>query len=440
MRKPVVCIVGRPNVGKSTLFNKLIKKRIAITEDTPGVTRDRLYFDCEWQNKVFTLVDTGGLEIGKTDLIAENIRKQAEVAIEESDVIVFAVDAITGITNDDLELANILRKSDKPIIVAVNKIDFKKAKDNVMDFYELGFDNIVNISAEQGKGLGDLLEEITNNIDYEIFNFEETDITKIAIIGKPNVGKSSLVNRLLGEERMIVTNIAGTTRDATDTYYKNGDEEYILIDTAGLRRKRSVVEDIERYSVVRTLLAVDRSDICVLMIDATSGVSEQDSKIAGYAHDNGKGILILVNKWDLVEKDDKTCYNFEKEIREKLGFIPYAPILFVSVKSGQRVDKIFELIKIIENNYNLRIKTGLLNSIINEAVLMKTPPTDKGKRLKIFYAVQTQVRPPTFLIFINNEELMHFSYLRYLENQIRKNFEFKGVPIRLELKTRGENQ
>lgn len=440
MRKPVVCIVGRPNVGKSTLFNKLIKKRIAITEDTPGVTRDRLYFDCEWQNKVFTLVDTGGLEIGKTDLIAENIRKQAEVAIEESDVIVFAVDAITGITNDDLELANILRKSDKPIIVAVNKIDFKKAKDNVMDFYELGFNNIVNISAEQGKGLGDLLEEITNNIDYETFNFEETDITKIAIIGKPNVGKSSLVNKLLGEDRMIVTDIAGTTRDATDTYYKNGDEEYILIDTAGLRRKRSVVEDIERYSVVRTLLAVDRSDICVLMIDATSGVSEQDSKIAGYAHDNGKGILILVNKWDLVEKDDKTCYNFEKEIREKLGFIPYAPILFVSVKSGQRVDKIFELIKIIENNYNLRIKTGLLNSIINEAVLMKTPPTDKGKRLKIFYAVQTQVRPPTFLIFINNEELMHFSYLRYLENQIRKNFEFKGVPIRLELKTRGENQ
>ena len=440
MRKPVVCIVGRPNVGKSTLFNKLIKKRIAITEDTPGVTRDRLYFDCEWQNKVFTLVDTGGLEIGKTDLIAENIRKQAEVAIEESDVIVFAVDAITGITNDDLELANILRKSDKPIIVAVNKIDFKKAKDNVMDFYELGFNNIVNISAEQGKGLGDLLEEITNNIDYETFNFEETDITKIAIIGKPNVGKSSLVNKLLGEDRMIVTDIAGTTRDATDTYYKNGDEEYILIDTAGLRRKRSVVEDIERYSVVRTLLAVDRSDICVLMIDATSGVSEQDSKIAGYAHDNGKGILILVNKWDLVEKDDKTYYNFEKEIREKLGFIPYAPILFVSVKSGQRVDKIFELIKIIENNYNLRIKTGLLNSIINEAVLMKTPPTDKGKRLKIFYAVQTQVRPPTFLIFINNEELMHFSYLRYLENQIRKNFEFKGVPIRLELKTRGENQ
>lgn len=440
MRKPVVCIVGRPNVGKSTLFNKLIKKRIAITEDTPGVTRDRLYFDCEWQNKVFTFIDTGGLEIGKTDFIAENIRKQAEVAIEESDVIVFAVDAITGITNDDLELANILRKSDKPIIVAVNKIDFKKAKDNVMDFYELGFDNIVNISAEQGKGLGDLLEEIINNINYETFNFEETDITKIAIIGKPNVGKSSLVNRLLGEERMIVTDIAGTTRDATDTYYKNGDEEYILIDTAGLRRKRSVVEDIERYSVVRTLLAVDRSDICVLMIDATSGVSEQDSKIAGYAHDNGKGILILINKWDLVEKDNKTCYNFEKEIREKLGFIPYAPILFVSVKSGQRIDKIFELIKIIENNYNLRIKTGLLNSIINEAVLMKSPPTDKGKRLKIFYAVQTQVRPPTFLIFINNEELMHFSYLRYLENQIRKNFEFKGVPIRLELKTRGENQ
>lgn len=440
MRKPVVCIVGRPNVGKSTLFNKLIRKRIAITEDTPGVTRDRLYFDCEWQNKVFTLIDTGGLEIGKTDFIAENIRKQAEVAIEESDVIVFAVDAITGIINDDLELANILRKSDKPIIVAVNKIDFKKAKDNVMDFYELGFDNIVNISAEQGKGLGDLLEEIINNINYETFNFEETDITKIAIIGKPNVGKSSLVNRLLGEERMIVTDIAGTTRDATDTYYKNGDEEYILIDTAGLRRKRAVVEDIERYSVVRTLLAVDRSDICVLMIDATSGVSEQDSKIAGYAHDNGKGILILINKWDLVEKDNKTCYNFEKEIREKLGFIPYAPILFVSVKSGQRIDKIFELIKIIENNYNLRIKTGLLNSIINEAVLMKSPPTDKGKRLKIFYAVQTQVRPPTFLIFINNEELMHFSYLRYLENQIRKNFEFKGVPIRLELKTRGENQ
>lgn len=440
MRKPVVCIVGRPNVGKSTLFNKLIRKRIAITEDTPGVTRDRLYFDCEWQNKVFTLIDTGGLEIGKTDFIAENIRKQAEVAIEESDVIVFAVDAITGITNDDLELANILRKSDKPIIVAVNKIDFKKAKDNVMDFYELGFDNIVNISAEQGKGLGDLLEEIINNINYETFNFEETDITKIAIIGKPNVGKSSLVNRLLGEERMIVTDIAGTTRDATDTYYKNGDEEYILIDTAGLRRKRAVVEDIERYSVVRTLLAVDRSDICVLMIDATSAVSEQDSKIAGYAHDNGKGILILINKWDLVEKDNKTCYNFEKEIRKKLGFIPYAPILFVSVKSGQRIDKIFELIKIIENNYNLRIKTGLLNSIINEAVLMKSPLTDKGKRLKIFYAVQTQVRPPTFLIFINNEELMHFSYLRYLENQIRKNFEFKGVPIRLELKTRGENQ
>lgn len=438
MNRAVVCIVGRPNVGKSTLFNKIVGKRIAITEDTPGVTRDRIYAEGEWLGKYFTVIDTGGLEPDNEEIIMKNIKRQAEIAIDTADVILFVVDGLEGLNDTDKEIGNMLRKSGKNVIVACNKIDNANFKNQVYEFYELGLGEPMIISGEQGLGIGDLLDEIVKYFPKDKDTDYDEDLIKVSLIGKPNVGKSSLINNILGEDRVIVTNIPGTTRDAIDTYFNYGDNRYVFIDTAGLRRKRSIYEEVERYSVIRTLTAVDRSDICILVIDATEGVTEQDTKIAGYAHDNGKAIIIAVNKWDLVKKDTNTHLEFEKEIRRVLGFIAYAPIVFISALTGQRVDKLLELINVVNNNYNLRISTGVLNDIINEAVLMNQPPSDKGKRAKIYYGTQVSVRPPKFLIFVNYKELMHFSYVRYLENQIRNHFGFIGTPIQFEFKQKGE--
>lgn len=438
MNRPVVCIVGRPNVGKSTLFNKIVGKRIAITEDTPGVTRDRIYAEGEWLNKHFTLIDTGGLEPESEDIFLKNIKRQAQIAIDTADVILFVVDGEEGITSTDREIANMLRKSNKEIILVCNKIDSKITKDNMYDFYELGIGTPLGISAEQGLGIGDLLDEVIKHFPENKDTEEDEDLVRIAVIGKPNAGKSSLVNKIIGEERVIVTDIPGTTRDAIDTYFTYGDNKYVFIDTAGLRRKRSIYEEVERYSVIRTLSAIDRSDICILMIDGTIGVTEQDTKISGYAHDNGKGMIIAVNKWDIVEKDQKTYKRIERDIREKLSFASYAPIVFISAKTGRGLDKLFNLINTVNANNNMRISTGVLNDIINEAVLMNQPPSDKGVRLKIFYGTQVGVKPPKFLIFINKKKLMHFSYERYLENQIRQYFGFEGVPVIFQFKERGE--
>ncbi len=438
MNRAIVCIVGRPNVGKSTLFNKLVGRRIAITEDTPGVTRDRIYAEGEWLGKYFTVIDTGGLEPENEEIIMKNIKIQAEIAMDTADVILFVVDGLDGLTETDREIGNMLRKSGKNVIVACNKIDTAGYKDQVYEFYELGLGEPIIISGEQGLGIGDLLDEIVKHFPEDKDTEYDEELIKVALIGKPNVGKSSLINNILGEDRVIVTNIPGTTRDAIDTYFNYGDNRYVFIDTAGLRRKRSIYEDVERYSVIRTLTAVDRSDVCILVIDATEGVTEQDTKIAGYAHDNGKAIIIAINKWDLVKKDSNTHLEFEKEIRRVLGFIVYAPIIFISALTGQRVDKLLELINVVNNNYNLRISTGVLNDIINEAVLMNQPPSDKGKRAKIYYGTQVSVRPPKFLIFVNHKELMHFSYVRYLENQIRNHFGFIGTPIQFEFREKGE--
>ncbi len=438
MDRPIVCIVGRPNVGKSTLFNRIVGKRIAITEDNPGVTRDRIYSEAEWLNKYFTLIDTGGLEPESEEIIPLNIKRQAEMAIDTADVILFIVDGLDGITSTDREIGTMLMKSGKEVILVCNKIDTRKFSDRAFEFYELGLGTPMVISAEQALGIGDLLDEVIKHFPENKDTEYDEDIIKVAVIGKPNVGKSSLINNILGEERVIVTNIPGTTRDAIDTYFTYEDDRYVFIDTAGLRRKRSIYENVERYSVVRTLSAIDRSDLCILVIDGTEGVTEQDTKIAGYAHENGKGIIIAVNKWDIVEKETNTYLEFKKDIRTKLGFITYAPIVFISAKTGKRVDKLFELLKVVNNNYNLRISTGVLNDIINEAVILNQPPSDKGVRLKIYYGTQVAVRPPKFVIFINKKELMHFSYKRYLENQIRQYFGFDGVPIQFEFREKGD--
>ena len=438
MGRPVVAIVGRPNVGKSTLFNKIAGKRIAIVEDKPGVTRDRIYAEAEWLNNYFTIIDTGGIEPESEDIILSQMRRQAEIAIETGDVILFVVDGLEGLTATDREVANMLRKAHKRVLLVCNKIDTRNTPDTIYEFYELGLGEPIVISAGQSLGLGDLLDEVIASFPEGKDTEYDDEVIKVAVIGKPNAGKSSLINYILGEERVIVSDIPGTTRDAIDTPFELGEDKYVFIDTAGLRRKRSVNETIERYSVIRSLSAIERSDVCLMVIDASEGITEQDTKIAGYAHDNGKASIIIVNKWDLIEKEDKTYLQFEEDIRKTLSFMPYAPMLFISAKTGKRVPKIFDLIKTVSNNHSLRITTGILNDIINEAVLMKQPPSDKGKRLKIFYGTQVGVRPPKFVIFINDKELMHFSYARYLENKIRESFGFEGTPLQFEFREKGE--
>lgn len=437
MPRPIVGIIGRPNVGKSTLFNKLVGKRLSITEDNPGVTRDRLYSEVEWQNNSFVIIDTGGLELDDSGNFSKAIEYQADIAIESADLILFVVDGREGLTALDEEIANKLRKSGRDIILVINKVDTKDNPLTVYDFYTLGFDNVQIISAEQSFGLGDLLDEITHKYPYNKEEDEDSEVLNIAIIGKPNVGKSSFVNSLLKEERVIVSNIPGTTRDSIDSEYIRNSKKYNLIDTAGLRRQRSVDTRVEKYSVVRTYNAVDRSDICLFFIDATEGLTEQDSKIIGYAHDNNKASIIVVNKWDLVEKDTYTMKNFEADIRNGLTFTLYAPIVFISVKTGLRIDKLFDVIDRVNENYSFRIRTGVLNSLLRDAMLVNPPPTKKGKRLKIFYMSQVTTRPPKFLIYVNDKELLHFSYVRFIENKIRENFNFEGVPIIFEARNRG---
>ncbi|TCO67876.1 ribosome biogenesis GTPase Der [Marinisporobacter balticus] len=429
MAKPIVAIVGRPNVGKSTFFNKLAGKRIAIVEDKPGVTRDRIYTDVEWLNHSFTLIDTGGLELESDDVLLSHMRNQAKMAIETAHVIVFMVDGRAGLVSDDEEIANLLRRAGKPVLLVVNKVDTSNLPVSFYDFYQLALGEPVAISSTNALGLGDLLDEIVARFPQNEEEDYEEDIIKVAVIGKPNVGKSSIINTLLGEERVIVSDIAGTTRDAIDTPFTHGEDEYVFIDTAGIRRKSRVNENIEKYSVVRSLNAIERANVCMLMIDATEGVTEQDKKIAGYAHEEGKATVIVVNKWDLLEKETNTMNQFTKNIRNELSFMPYAPILFVSAVTKQRVHQILETVKFIANQHSMRVPTGRLNDVISEAILLNQPPSDKGKRLKIYYVTQASVRPPKFVIFINDRELTHFSYSRYIENKIREAFGFEGTPI-----------
>lgn len=436
--RPVVCIVGRPNVGKSTLFNKIVGRRIAITEDSPGVTRDRIYAEAEWLNNYFILIDTGGIEPYSDDIILSQIKRQAEIAIDTADVILFVVDGLGSITSTDREIANLLRRSGKKVLLVCNKIDTPRTPDDIFEFYELGFGDPIVISAEQSLGLGDLLDDVIEKFSKDKDTEYEEGVVRVSMIGKPNVGKSSLINNILGEDRVIVSHIPGTTRDAIDTPFTYEDDKYVFIDTAGVRRRRSISEDIERYSIIRTLTAIDRSDVSVLIIDATQGVTEQDTKIAGYAKERGKGLIIAINKWDLIEKSNKTYREFEKDIRNTLSFVIYAPIVFISAKTGQRVDKLLQIIKKTYNSYTKRISTGILNDIISEAVLLSQPPTDKGRRLKIYYGTQIGVKPPKFIIFINDKKLLHFSYKRYLENQIRLNFGYEGTPMKIEFREKGD--
>lgn len=439
MEMPIVSIIGRPNVGKSTLFNKIVGRKVSITEDTPGVTRDRIYQKTTWLNYKFLLVDTGGLDLKDEDIFMSSIKAQIDMALETSDVVIFLVDGAEGLSPTDREISQFLRKSKTKVVLAVNKYDSKITKENIFDFYELGLGDPVGISAEQGTGVGDLLDEVVKDM-IPVDAIEEDDNIRVTLIGKPNVGKSSLLNYLTGEKRSIVTNIPGTTRDSIDSLIKYKDNEYIFVDTAGLRKKKKIVPGVERYSVIRTLTAIERSNVCVLMIDALEGVTEQDSKIVGYAHDNNKAIIIAVNKWDALEKETKTMKNFERDIRIKLPFVPYAPIIFISAKTGQRVNEFLDLIEIVNNNYNHRIQTGVLNDILNRAVLMNQPPSDKGKRGKLYYGSQVSVRPPKFLLFVNDKDLFHFSYIRYIENQIRETYPFDGTPIILDLKNRGSER
>ncbi|MDF2672676.1 MAG: ribosome biosis GTPase Der [Clostridiales bacterium] len=430
MSKELVAIVGRPNVGKSTLFNKLTGKRIAIVEDTPGVTRDRIYCHVEWLRHKFILVDTGGIEPKSEDIILVQMKRQAELAIETADVIVFIVDGKEGIVPADYEVAEMLRKTKKPVVLIVNKIDNLAFEDNKYEFYNLGIGEPLAISAAQGLGIGDMLDEIVKNFEEIADVEEESPEIKVAITGKPNVGKSSLLNKLAGEERVIVSDIPGTTRDAIDSYIEINEDKFLFIDTAGIRRKSKVKEEVERYSVIRSLAAIEKADVCLVMIDAEEGVTEQDEKIAGFAHEAGKGIVIVVNKWDLIEKNDKTMNEFELAIRRDLAFIDYAPITFISAKTGQRLNKLIETIKYVDNQHAMRVKTGVLNEVINQALMMKQPPVEKGRVLKIYYATQASTRPPTFVFFVNYTESIHFSYGRYLENQLRKHFGMEGTPIR----------
>ena len=441
MSKPVVAIVGRPNVGKSTLFNALAGKQISIVKDTPGVTRDRIYADVTWLNYNFTLIDTGGIEPESKDIILSQMREQAEIAIASADVIIFMVDVRQGLVDSDSKVANMLRRSGKPVVLVVNKVDsFQKMMTDVYEFYNLGIGDPVPVSSVGKLGIGDMLDEVVKHFPESAAEDEEDERPRIAIVGKPNVGKSSIINKIVGESRVIVSDIAGTTRDAIDTDITYNGNEYVFIDTAGLRRKNKIKEELERYSIIRTVTAVERADVVLVVIDATEGVTEQDAKIAGIAHERGKGIIVVVNKWDAIEKNDKTIYEHTNRIKDILSFMPYAEILFISAKTGQRVGKIFDTIDMVIENQNLRIQTGVLNEILSEAVAMQQPPSDKGKRLKIFYMTQVSVKPPTFVIFVNNKELMHFSYTRYLENKIRDTFGFRGTALRFIIRERGEKE
>ena len=437
MSKPVVAIVGRPNVGKSTLFNVLAGEQISIVKDTPGVTRDRIYADCTWLNYAFTLVDTGGIEPDSSDVILSQMREQAQTAIDTADVIIFITDVRQGLQDADYKVADMLRRSGKPIVLCVNKVDSQaKFGNDVYEFYNLGLGDPVGISAASRLGLGDLLDEVVKDFPEGNDGETEDDRVKVALIGKPNTGKSSIINKLLGENRVIVSDVAGTTRDAIDTVVKHDGQEYIFIDTAGLRRKSKIKEELERYSIIRTVSAVERADIVILVIDASEGVTEQDAKIAGIAHERGKGIIVAVNKWDLIEKNDKTIYEFTEKVKTTLSFMQYAEYIFISAETGQRLNKLYSLIDIVRENQTLRIQTGVLNEIVSEATILQQPPSDKGKRLKIFYATQVAVAPPTFVIFVNNKELMHFSYQRYLENKIREAFGFRGTSLKFIIRER----
>ena len=439
MSKPIVAIVGRPNVGKSTLFNVLAGEKISIVQDTPGVTRDRIYADINWLDYNFTLIDTGGIEPESDNIILKSMREQAEIAIETADVILFMTDVRQGMVDDDAKVADMLRRSKKPIVLVVNKVDsFEKFMPDVYEFYNLGLGDPHPISGSSRLGIGDMLDEVVSHFNESAKDDTEDERPRIAIIGKPNVGKSSIINKLLGEDRVIVSDIAGTTRDAVDTEIVRNGREYVFIDTAGLRRKSKIKEDIERYSIIRTVSAVERCNVAVLVIDATEGITDQDAKIAGIAHDRGKGMIIAVNKWDAIEKNDKTIYKFTEEIRNKLSYMPYAELLFISAQTGQRLPKLFETIDAVIENHSLRIATGVLNEIMSEAVAMQQPPSDKGKRLKLYYITQVSVKPPTFVIFVNNKELMHFSYTRYIENRIRESFGFRGTPLKFIIRERKE--
>ena len=441
MSKPVVAVVGRPNVGKSTLFNALAGERISIVKDTPGVTRDRIYADVNWLDYHFTMIDTGGIEPDSRDVILSQMREQAEIAIATADVIIFLTDVRQGLQDSDSKVADMLRRSGKPVVLVVNKVDsFEKFMPDVYEFYNLGIGDPFPISAASMLGLGDMLDEVVKHFPDYAKDEEEDERPKVAIIGKPNVGKSSLINKLAQEDRVIVSDNAGTTRDAIDTDITYDGKEYVFIDTAGLRRKNKIKEEIERYSIIRAVTAVERADVCIIVIDATEGVTEQDAKIAGIAHERGKGIIIAVNKWDAIEKDDKTIYRHTEKIRQILSFMPYAEIIFISAKSGQRLNKIFELIDVVIANNSMRVATGVLNEIVTESVAMQQPPSDKGKRLRIYYTTQVAVKPPTFVIFVNDKELMHFSYTRYLENRIRETFGFRGTALKFIIRERKEEQ
>jgi GTP-binding protein len=439
MSKPIVAIVGRPNVGKSTLFNRIAGERISIVEDTPGVTRDRIYADAEWLGHNFTMIDTGGLEPESEDIILKQMFQQAEIAIETADVIIFVTDVKTGVTEEDAQVADILRRTKKPVILAVNKVDnFQKYAMDTYEFYSIGLGDPIPVSSGQALGLGDLLDEVISHFPSEKEDQEEDDVIKVAIVGKPNVGKSSLINRILGEERVIVSDIPGTTRDAVDSYYEVNGQKYLFIDTAGMRRKSKIKENIEKYSIIRAIAAVERADVCVIMISAEEGITEQDTKIAGIAHEAGKACIVVVNKWDAIEKETKTMKEYTKMLEHGLIYMSYAPKMFISAKTGQRVTNLFEMINTVSENSNLRISTGMLNDVLIEAMAMNEPPNDKGKHLKIYYMTQVSVKPPTFVLFVNETELMHFSYKRYIENKMREAFGFMGTPIHFIVRNRKE--
>lgn len=439
MAKPLVAIVGRPNVGKSMLFNRLVGQRLSIVEDTPGVTRDRLYAECEWGGRTFDLVDTGGIEPSSDSEILSFMRRQAEIAIDHATVIVFVCDVKTGLTASDQDVAHMLLRSQKPVVLAVNKVDqVGRENPDIYEFYNLGLGDPVGVSAVHGHGTGDLLDACLSYFPEEEEEEEEEDVVKVAVIGKPNVGKSSLINRILGEERVIVSNVAGTTRDAVDSYFENEQGKFLFIDTAGMRRKSKVEERIEKFSVLRAVMAIERSDVCLIMIDATEGVTDQDTKVAGIAHEAGKACIIVVNKWDLVEKDGKTMDKMREEVRRDLAYMTYAPIVFISAMTGQRVPRLFELITYVWEQASLRITTGMLNSLLADATARVQPPSDKGRRLKVYYMTQTGIRPPHFVCFCNDAKLFHFSYQRYLENQIRSTYGLEGTPIRMTIRQKGD--